>query len=140
MPSLIFYERDERVCALLVELLLEATPELTPIGQARDLDQLLEMCQTCPWDVVVIDLLTVTTNKLAFMDRLRRACPETPVVAICFNLERQKLTGLMSLGVYGLVAAEDVPEALPCAIRAGLAGEAYHSETIRAALSEAASG
>jgi DNA-binding NarL/FixJ family response regulator len=130
MPSLVFYERDELVRQRLIAQLADLRPKLTPIGQALDLEQLLQMCQTGRWEVAVVDLFALPENPLGFVYRLRRRCPTLPLVAICSVLERSRLESLISLGVLGLLASQDLADELSVAIRSALAGKSFLSRTI----------
>jgi DNA-binding NarL/FixJ family response regulator len=133
MPSLVFLERDEQLRRRLVRLLTATLPEFSPIGQALDSEQLLCLCRSGPWDVAIVDLLTLTDNAIALVQRLHEACPSLAIVAISFSLELDRIAALLSHGLNGLVATEDVLDELAAAARSALADEQYLSRAMRRA-------
>jgi DNA-binding NarL/FixJ family response regulator len=137
MASVIFLETDVHVRTRLAQL-LNSLPDIAPIGQAVNGEQLVAACRTGLWDLAIVDLLDPGHEPIALVSRLRQEYPALPLIAVSFDLQVSTLQHCLRLGVLGLVASQDLVDELATAIRSALAGERYLSQAIRAALDDTA--
>jgi DNA-binding NarL/FixJ family response regulator len=137
MASVIFLETDVHVRTRLAQL-LNSLPDIAPIGQAVNGEQLVAACRTGLWDLAIVDLLDPGHEPIALVSRLRQEYPALPLIAVSFDLQVSTLQHCLRLGVLGLVASQDLVDELATAIRSALAGERYLSQAVRRALDDTA--
>ena len=137
MASVIFLETDAHVRTRLAQL-LNSLPDIAPIGQAVNGEQLVAACRTGLWELAIVDLLDPGHRPLELIYRLRQEYPALPLIAVSFDLQVSTLQHCLRLGVLGLVASQDLVDELATAIRSALAGERYLSQAVRRALDDTA--
>src|SRR5687768_7997760 len=114
--------------------ILQTVPEVTVIGTTATSQELLGVCRTAAWDVVVIDLTLPGENMLEVLETFRLERPNLPVIIMSFALEADQIRQCLNLGVRGYLAAENVPEEMGDAVAAVLKGATYLSRSAAQAL------
>jgi DNA-binding NarL/FixJ family response regulator len=138
MTSLVLLVRDTAMHCRLVELLAFTIPDISPVGQALDDEQLLALARHGYWRVAVVDLLVARERPISTLERLRQECPRLPIVVFCFSLEPGRINRLLEIGVRGIVASEDISAELAPAIHSALDDEQYLSQAVQQALADCA--
>jgi two-component system capsular synthesis response regulator RcsB len=130
---------DDHDCVRVgVIRLLQRTPHIEIVGEAPDTQTLAELFDTHVCDVVVSDIgmpgIHGANNAVSFLRRLLRSRPLPCVVILTMICHAHMLSGLLHLGVAGIVDKRDTATALIDAIEAAVAGQVYLSDQARAAI------
>ncbi|WCM20296.1 response regulator transcription factor [Paraburkholderia bryophila] len=130
---------DDHDCVRVgVRRLLSAAPHIEIVGEAADTYGLAELIDTCACDVVVSDIsmpgIDGGSNAVSFLRRLLRGRPHPCIVVLTMICHAHMLSGLLHIGVSGIVDKRDVAAALIDAIEAGMTGGVYLSEQARVAM------
>ncbi|ASL43592.1 Transcriptional regulatory protein RcsB [Burkholderia sp. AD24] len=130
---------DDHDCVRVgVRRLLSAASHIEIVGEAADTYGLAELLDTCACDVVVSDIsmpgIDGGSNAVSFLRRLLRGRPHPCIVVLTMICHAHMLSGLLHIGVSGIVDKRDVAAALIDAIEAGMAGGVYLSEQARVAM------
>jgi two-component system capsular synthesis response regulator RcsB len=130
---------DDHDCVRVgVIRLLQRTPHIEIVGEAPDTQTLAELLDTHVCDVVVSDIgmpgIHGANNAVSFLRRLLRSRPLPCVVILTMICHAHMLSGLLHLGVAGIVDKRDTATALIDAIEAAVAGQVYLSDQARAAI------
>ena len=133
MIRAIFLEAHEPTRGYVAQL-LHNVPGIATVGQAMDSDQLLVYCSTFPWDVAVVSDRALGEKPFKYLDLLRNGCPNIKIVLISLELDRRILEECLSLGIAGIVTADEVADELVAAVQLVASGEPYISAQTRAAL------
>ncbi|NML30600.1 response regulator transcription factor [Paraburkholderia antibiotica] len=124
-----------------IRCLLRDKPELEIVGEAAHLSGLADLLDACPCDVVVSDIgmpgLDGDNSAVPLLRRLLRRKPHPRVVVLTMERRAHVLSGLLSIGVTGIVDKRDAPYALIDAIEAVAAGGIDLSAQVRTALEAA---
>ncbi|RAS30934.1 response regulator transcription factor [Paraburkholderia bryophila] len=130
---------DDHDCVRVgVRRLLSAASHIEIVGEAADTYGLAELLDTCACDVVVSDIsmpgIDGGSNAVSFLRRLLRGRPHPCIVVLTMICHAHMLSGLLHIGVSGIVDKRDVAAALIDAIEAGMTGGVYLSEQARVAM------
>ncbi|RDK04270.1 response regulator transcription factor [Paraburkholderia lacunae] len=133
---------DDHACVRLgVIRLLQTVPHVEIIGEAPDTETLAELLDTHACDVIVSDIgmpgIHGGHNVVSFLRRLLRVRPHPRVVILTMIRHAHILTGLLHIGVAGIVDKCDTTTALIDAINAVMAGDIYLSDQARVAIEAA---
>lgn len=108
--------------------------DLQLIGEAGSGEAALDLCRRLKPDVVLMDLLMPGMNGVEATRAIRRACPETQVIALTSYREQDLVQEVLEAGAVGYllknVSADDLAEA----IRAAHAGRPTLAPEATAAL------
>ena len=108
-----------------VRLVLEAQPDITVVGEARDGEETLALAHQLRPDVVVMDIAMPGLNGLEATRRLREELPEVQVVILTMHSDHEYVTQVVQAGAIGYVLKQAAGQELVRALRAVRAGEAY---------------
>ncbi|MBN3760253.1 response regulator transcription factor [Burkholderia sp. Ac-20365] len=133
---------DDHACVRVgVRHLLEQITHLTVVGEASNTQELAELLDTGPCEVVVTDInmpgIDGESNAIQFLRRLLHHTPQLPVVALTMIHRPSILMGLLQHGIAAVVDKRDITASLIHAIDAALTGQGYLSDHSRAAIARA---
>lgn len=133
---------DDHDCVRVgVKQMLQSVPYIELVGEAADTHGLAELLDAYACDVVVSDInmpgIHDGSNAVSFLRRLLRGRPHPCVVVLTMICHAHMLTGLLHIGVGGIVDKRETVTALLDAIEAAIAGRVYLSEHARAAIETA---
>lgn len=133
---------DDHACVRLgVIRLLQAVPHVEIVGEASDTETLADLLDAHACDVVVSDIgmpgIHGGNNAVSFLRRLLRVRPYPCVVVLTMICHAHMLSGLLHIGVAGIVDKRDTTTALIDAINAVVAGDIYLSDQARIAIEAA---
>ncbi|CCH32279.1 response regulator transcription factor [Actinosynnema sp. NPDC047251] len=127
---------DEALLRMAFSTVLEAQPDMTPVGEAADGDQAVRLARELSPDVVLMDVRMPGTDGIEATRQVVRACPRTRVLILTtFDLDDYAFAGLRA-GASGFLLKNTRPEELLTAIRDVAAGDAVVSPRITRRLLE----
>ena len=113
--------------------------ELDVVGEAADGAEALSLAQELKPDVVLMDLLMPGMDGIAATAAIRRALPETEVLALTSVLEDASVVGAIRAGAIGYLLKDTQADALCVAIKAAAAGQVQLTPKAAARLMQAVS-
>src|SRR5881409_902236 len=111
---------DHSVVRKGLRTFLKYDPELEVVGEAADGAEALRLARELKPDVVVMDLLMPVMDGIA---AIRRAFPETEVLALTSVLEDASVVGAVRAGAIGYLLKNTEADELRRAIKAAAAGQ-----------------
>lgn len=133
---------DDHDCVRVgVRRLLQGASHIQVVGEAADTYGLAELLDTVSCDIVVSDIsmpgLDGGSNAVSFLRRLLRGRPHPRVVVLTMICHAHMLSGLLHIGVAGIVDKRDTAAALIDAIEAAMAGSLHLSQHAQLAIEAA---
>jgi len=130
------------VCVLLVDdhavvrqglrLFLGLDPNIEVVGEAGNGEEALTEALRLKPDVVVMDLMMPVMDGITATKALRRALPDTEVIALTSTLEEHKVNGAIEAGAISYMLKDASSDTLADAIHAAARGEVrLHPEAAR---------
>jgi two-component system, NarL family, response regulator LiaR len=113
--------------------------DLEVVGEAADGAEAVRMAQALTPDVVLMDLLMPGMDGIAATAAIRRALPETEVLALTSVLEDASVVGAVRAGAIGYLLKDTQAAALCQAIKAAAAGQVQLTPQAAARLLQAIS-
>ena len=118
---------DDHDCVRVgVKRVLQSAPHIECVGEAADTQGLAELLDACACDVVVSDISMPGnhggSNAVSFLRRLLRGRSHPCVVVLTMICHAHMLSGLLHIGVGGIVDKRETVTALIDAIEAAFAG------------------
>ncbi|MGW2788370.1 response regulator [Streptomyces sp. NPDC001251] len=127
---------DEALLRMAFSTILEAQPDMTPVGEASDGDQAVRLARQLRPDVVLMDVRMPGTDGIEATRQVIRASPRSRVLILTiFDLDEYAFAGL-GAGASGFLLKNTRPEQLLTAIRSVAAGDAVVSPRITRRLLE----
>jgi two-component system capsular synthesis response regulator RcsB len=103
-----------------IRIWLERDPRVKVVATAVDTESLADRIDSFPCEVVISDIgmrgINGESNAIAFLRRFLRQAQRPRVIIVTMIAQPQMLTGLLELGVDGLVDKRDCMEALNQAV------------------------
>jgi DNA-binding NarL/FixJ family response regulator len=130
---------DHAVVRKGLRTFLAYDPELEVVGEATDGAEALRMAQELTPDVVLMDLLMPGMDGIAATAAIRRALPDTEVLALTSVLEDASVVGAVRAGAIGYLLKDTQADALCQAIKAAAAGQVQLTPKAAARLMQAIS-
>jgi two-component system, NarL family, captular synthesis response regulator RcsB len=127
------FEPADRLRNHLV-LFLRTSPGVEAVEEASHLTAFADLCSSGDWDVAVISVRVANPALTDLITALRAACPTMPLVIITLVLDAVLIRQRLEQGVAGIVAAEDIVDELPGAIRTVRTDRTYLSPKVQTAL------
>src|ERR671938_1980986 len=125
---------DHSVVRQGLRMFLGLDPELEVIGEATNGAEAVRLARELRPDVVLMDLLMPVMDGVAATGEIRRALPDTEVLALTSVLERASVVGAVRAGAIGYLLKDTRAEELRRAIRAAAAGQVQLSPAASALL------
>jgi two-component system, NarL family, response regulator LiaR len=130
---------DHTVVRKGLRTFLSYDAELEVVGEAADGAEALTLAQALTPDVVLMDLLMPGMDGIAATAAIRRALPETEVLALTSVLEDASVVGAVRAGAIGYLLKDTQADALCQAIKAAAAGQVQLTPKAAARLMQAIS-
>jgi two-component system invasion response regulator UvrY len=105
-------------------------PDMTVAADTGDGREALQLADTTPLDVVVLDMSMPGLSGLEVLNELRRRHPRLPVLVLSGHPEGELALRLLKAGAAGYLNKEIAPEELAGAIRRVAGGKRYVSATL----------
>jgi DNA-binding NarL/FixJ family response regulator len=121
----VFLADDHAVVREGIKALLVAQPDIEVVGEAADGRTALEHATLLCADVVVTDVSMPGLGGAEVVERLRRACPSTNVVALTVHEDKGYLRRLLEAGAKGYLLKRSAADELVRAVRIVASGETY---------------
>lgn len=102
---------------------LMAFEDLELVGEARNGDEAVRMCEELNPDVVLMDLVMPGMNGAEATSIIREQHPETQVIALTSYKEEELVQGVLKAGAIGYLLKNVTGDELADAIRAAKAGQ-----------------
>jgi DNA-binding NarL/FixJ family response regulator len=125
---------DHAVVRQGLRMFLGLDPELEIVGEATNGQEALSLTQAHHPDVVLMDLLMPIMDGITAIGEIRRAVPETEVLALTSVLEDASVVGAIRAGAIGYLLKDTQAEELLRAIKAAAAGQVQLSPQAAARL------
>lgn len=127
---------DEPLLRVAFTMVLEAQPDMEPVGEAGDGAEAVRLTRQLKPDVVLMDVRMPGTDGIEATGLIVRDCPQTRVLILTtFDLDEYAFAGLKA-GASGFLLKNALPEELLAAIRHVAAGDAMVSPRITRRLLE----
>ncbi len=125
---------DHSVVREGLRMFLGRDPEIAIVGEAGDGEEVVRLAHLlCP-DVVLMDVLMPVMDGIAATAALRKALPETEVIALTSVLEGATVVEAVQAGAIGYLLKDTQAAELRTAIKAAAAGQVHLSPQAMASL------
>jgi DNA-binding NarL/FixJ family response regulator len=127
---------DEALLRMAFSTVLEAQPDMAPVGEAADGMEAVRLARELRPDVVLMDVRMPNTDGIEATRQVIRLSPQSRVLILTtFDLDEYAFAGLKA-GASGFLLKNTRPEELLTAIRSVAAGDAVVSPRITRRLLE----
>ncbi|KND43130.1 response regulator [Streptomyces stelliscabiei] len=127
---------DEALLRMAFSTVLEAQPDMAPVGEAADGREAIRLARELRPDVVLMDVRMPGTDGIEATRQVIRISPQSRVLILTtFDLDEYAFAGL-NAGASGFLLKNTRPEELLSAIRSMAAGDAVVSPRITRRLLE----
>jgi len=105
-------------------------PDMRVIGEAQDVQQLLDLARATDWDLTILDINMPGRNGIEALKEVKKEYPTRPVLMLSMHPEEHFAVRAFRAGAAGYLTKESPPEELITAIRKVLAGGRYVSHAL----------
>lgn len=110
--------------------LLDASPEITVIGEASDGHEAVQLANQLSPDVVLIDLSMPRMNGTEAIQLIHKRKPELKIIALTVHRTEEYVRATLDAGANGYVLKDDTRNELISSIHAVAQGKTYLSPSI----------
>jgi len=128
---------DHKIIRVGLRGILERETGMTVVGEADDGHQLLNILDTTPADVILMDIDMGRTNGIDITSKLSTELPHIKILALTMHEEEKHIIGMLEAGAKGYLLKNTGPEELIAAIQAVAKGDSYFSNQVSATLLKA---
>jgi len=121
---------DHTLFRLGLKAVIDAEAEIEIAGEARNLDELLQLAARPNYDVVVTDLRMPGSEGVEVLQALKTRWPRLPVLALSVYSEDQYAVRALRAGAAGYVSKSSGAEELVEAIRTVASGRMFVSQAL----------
>ncbi len=137
-PIRIITVDDHEVVRGGIKFALLAVEDIELVGEARNGDEALRLCQQLKPDVVLMDLMMPGTDGVAATQAILKHCPQTKILVLTSFHDEELVPRAMHAGAIGYLLKGVSNQKLVEAIRAAYAGQPTMAREAVADLVEAA--
>ena len=105
--------------------MLAQESDVTVVGEARDGEEVMDLCGRVAWDVAVLDYQMPGKNGLELVKELRHRFPGRSLLILSMYPEETYAVRALKAGASGYLTKESAPQDLVAAIRKVAAGGKY---------------
>lgn len=116
--------------------ILSSTTDITVAAEATDGDELLQVIERVPCDIVLLDLTMPGSDGLDVLKTLRADKPDVPVLVLTMHAEDQLAIRTLRAGASGYLTKDSAAGELVGAIRKIVAGHRYISSWVAERLAD----
>ncbi|KOU36332.1 response regulator [Streptomyces sp. WM6378] len=136
MPIRVLLVDDEPLLRMAFTMVLDAQPDMEPVGEAGDGAEAARLARELRPDVVLMDVRMPGTDGIEATERIVAESPESKVLILTtFDLDEYAFAGLRA-GASGFLLKNALPQELLAAIRCVAAGDAVVAPRITRLLLE----
>src|SRR5687768_7252469 len=125
---------DHSVVRQGLKMFLDLDPEFDTVGEAENGAEAIELAGRLNPDVVLMDLIMPVMDGITATAAIRRAFPDTEVIALTSVLEDASVVGAVKAGAIGYLLKDTRADELCRAIKAAAAGQVQLSPQAAARL------
>src|SRR5687768_6467344 len=125
---------DHDVVRQGLQMFLSDDPELEIVAEARNGAEAVELAKQLRPDVILMDILMPVMDGITAITEVRKALPETEVIALTSVLEDAKVVGAVRAGAIGYLLKDTQGDELCNAIKAAANGQVQLSPQAAARL------
>lgn len=114
---------DHSVVRQGLRIFLRGDPTIDLVGEAADGEEAVRLASTLHPDVVLMDLLLPKVDGITATEIIRRAVPDTQVIALTSVLEDASVIGAVKAGAIGYLLKNSEADDLIAAIHSAAAGQ-----------------
>ena len=130
---------DHAVVRAGIKLLLADTMDLVLAGEARHVQEILDLADVGICDIVILDVSLPGTDGIEALTALKQRHPTLPILMFSVHPEYQYAVRAMQTGAAGYLTKSSDPEELLTAIRQIVGGAYYITPTVAQHLATAVS-
>ncbi len=119
-----------------IKKIVRSCSDMTLVGEAASVDELLQLASRHPADIIVLDLSFPETDSLAGLQKVRQHCPQIPVLVLSMHPEDRFAVPALRAGAAGYVTKGMAVAELVKALRRVHAGGTYISDSVAALLAK----
>ncbi len=134
MPIRVLVADDHSVVRRGLRGFLELNDEFELVGEASNGEEAVQMAQQLKPDVVLMDILMPKMDGIEATAAIRKALPDTEVIALTSVLEDASVVGAVRAGAIGYLLKDTEDDELCRAIKAAAAGQVQLSPQAAARL------
>lgn len=134
MPIRVLVADDHSVVRRGLRGFLELNDEFELVGEASNGEEAVQMAQQLKPDVVLMDILMPKMDGIQATAAIRKALPDTEVIALTSVLEDASVVGAVRAGAIGYLLKDTEDDELCRAIKAAAAGQVQLSPQAAARL------
>ena len=134
MPIRVLVADDHSVVRRGLRGFLELNEEFELVGEASNGEEAVQMAQQLKPDVVLMDILMPRMDGIQATAAIRKALPDTEVIALTSVLEDASVVGAVRAGAIGYLLKDTEDDELCRAIKAAAAGQVQLSPQAAARL------
>lgn len=120
-----------------VKQMLAAESGMRLVGEARNLEEALEVTRRLAWDVLILDYALPGGRGLQALQEIKRAHPRRHVLILSTQAEDAIAVSALRAGAAGYVGKESASGELALAIRTAISGKKYVSASLADRLARA---